>query len=66
MTEADNRALRRALQLERITRKLFARRLRGILKRPEYEQFVRICQAEAIARCDLPSLANVTVEAGDA
>ncbi|MCK1619552.1 hypothetical protein IVA96_23845 [Bradyrhizobium sp. 159] len=64
MTEVDNRALRRALQIERITRKQFARRLRSMLKRTEYDEFLRICRAEAIEMT--AHLANVTVEVGDA
>ena len=64
MTEVDNRALRRALQIERITRKQFARRLRSMLKRTEYDEFLRICRAEAIEMT--AHLANATVEAGDA
>lgn len=53
----DNRGLRRALQIERETRRLYAARLRGLLSKSEYSRFLEFCRAEAFARCEL-KLAN--------
>lgn len=62
----DNRALRRALQIERMTRKLYARRLRQLMTSRAYEEFIRVCQAEAVTGCEVQRLAKVTIETEDA
>lgn len=59
-----NRALRRALQIERKTRKLYARRLRELMTPNAYEEFARVCQGEAIEMT--ADLAKVTTETRDA
>lgn len=61
----DNRALRRALQIERKTRKLYARRLRGLMTPNVYEEFVRVCRAEAFTGCEVQSLAKESAAVGD-
>ncbi|MCK1402333.1 hypothetical protein IVB45_20760 [Bradyrhizobium sp. 4] len=58
MTEIDNRALRRALQIERCTRKLLAKRLRGFMPPAEYARFIEVCRDEAFEMS--AHLANVT------
>lgn len=62
----DNRALLRALRIERETRRLYARRLRRLLGHRAYAEFSEICRTEAFARCDVPGLAKVTTETRDA
>ncbi len=63
---SDNRALRRALKVERSMRRLYERRLRDLLARAAFEEFRRVCRAESVAGCLTDDLAKVTTEAGDA
>jgi len=56
----DDRALRRALQVERSIRKQYERRLRELMQRDAFEEFRRVCQAESITRCEVQGSAKVT------
>lgn len=47
MNEVDNRALRRALAIERISRKMLARRLRGFMRPADYENYLKFVRSEA-------------------
>jgi hypothetical protein len=55
----DHRALRRALKIERIMRKLLERRLRGLLSQKDYGQFLQASQAQSQREAEL-WLAKVT------
>jgi hypothetical protein len=46
---SDDRALRRALQIERATRKLFAVRLRSLMAPDAYSEFTRFCREKVYA-----------------
>ncbi|MCK1711241.1 MULTISPECIES: hypothetical protein [unclassified Bradyrhizobium] len=52
MSSDDNRALRRALNIEREMRKLLERRLRELLQK-DYEQFLKVCQLHSQREADL-------------
>jgi phosphopantetheinyl transferase (holo-ACP synthase) len=62
----DNRALLRALRIERAIRKLCERHLRRLMTSREYDEFRSFCRAESLAGCEVQSLAKLTAEAGDA
>jgi hypothetical protein len=62
----DDRALRRALQIERSVRKLCERRLRELLTPDVFEEFRRFCRAESLAGCEVQRLAKLTTDGPDA
>ncbi|MCK1553133.1 hypothetical protein IVB11_29865 [Bradyrhizobium sp. 177] len=66
MAETDNRALHRALAIERISRKLLARRLRGFMKPADFENYLEFVRSEAAARCGMPARAKATEKFEDA
>jgi hypothetical protein len=51
----DDRALRRALQIERATRNLYEKRLRELMTPHEFAECRRICRGMALAGCDEPN-----------
>lgn len=54
-TETDVRALKRALQIERATRKLYAKRLASIMPSSAWAEFKEVCQALE-RRCCVPNI----------
>ncbi|MGY4289907.1 hypothetical protein ACVWXO_009173 [Bradyrhizobium sp. LM2.7] len=53
MSSDDNRALRRALNIEREMRKMLERRLRELVPQKDYEQFLKVCQLHSQREADL-------------
>lgn len=52
---SDDRALRRALYIERRTVKMYERKLRDLLNHQAYSDFRQFCRREAIAGCEANS-----------
>jgi hypothetical protein len=62
----DNRALVRALRVERALRKLYERSLREMMAVDDFEKFRRFCRATSIAGCEVQRLAKMTTDGPDA
>lgn len=61
----DNHALRRALNIERETRKLLEKKLREVLPQDDYEQFLKFCRVHSQREADV-RMAKASGAIGDA